>query len=150
MGYAEFDVKPTNPKALINYQQQETLNAGSISATATRQVFRAVKAGTLQSLYISTATGITANNTDYWTFEVKNKGSAGSGTTDMILTTAVNTTKATGGSGISAYIPRALTVHTTPANLSFVAGDLIAVTITKGASATTMDDFVLTFNFQDA
>jgi len=150
MGYAEFDAKPTNPKALLNYLQQVTSDAGSVSATATKQIFRAVKAGTLKSLYISTPTAITANDTDYWSFTVVNKGSAGSGTTDMILATDVNTTKATGGSGLSAYVPRSLTVHTTPANLNFVAGDLIVFTATKAASATTMADVIVNFNFQDA
>lgn len=143
------DLAPRVSK-LITYQQSKTTSAGAVSATTTKQMFRAVRSGTLKSVFVSTPTAITANDTDYWAFTVVNKGNAGSGTTDMILATDVNTTKATGGSGITASVPKSLTVHTTPANLNFSAGDLIVITMTKAASATTMADVIVDFNFQDS
>jgi hypothetical protein len=114
-------------------------NLGDLSATASFRVRLPSNVGTITKISFTPGTTVTANDTDYWTFGVINKGAAGSGTTVIVdATAAANSTKATGGSGTTANVKRDLTLTGTGADLIFAAGDVLLITITKAASATAM------------
>lgn len=70
---------------------------------------------------------LAANDTNYVTWSITNLGQAGSGTAAILAATDANTTKATGGSAISANTKRTLTLSSTLANLSVVQGDRIRI-----------------------
>lgn len=107
---------------------------GSISATASFNLQLPV-AGTITAVSFTTATAITANDTNYWTFGLVNKTQT---LTAIDNTANANSTKATGGTGITAYTARALTLSGTAANLAVVANDVYEFTVTKASAATTM------------
>lgn len=121
---------------------------GDISATANFSVLLPAVAGTITAIALATKTAVAADDTDYWTFAAVNKGAAGTGTTALLAATDANTTKSTGGSAMTAYVARALTLHGTGANLVTAASDVLEVTITKSASATTMQQCVLRVDVQ--
>jgi hypothetical protein len=92
-------------------------------------------AGSVSKISFVTKTAVSANDTDYWTFSVLNK----TRTKTMVDgTAAANSTKATGGSAMVAYTKRDLTLSGTADDLVVAAGDVLEITITKAASATTM------------
>jgi hypothetical protein len=114
------------------------LVVGTLSATGAVLLHAPSFAATLSKLAIAVNTTIAANDTNYWTVAATNKTSSGSGTTAMLAASDANTTKATGGSGITAYIQRALSLTGTSANLDTAAGDIIEVSFTKTASASNL------------
>lgn len=117
---------------------------GDISATTAFNVVLPNVAGVVARISFATKTAISTSDTDYWTFGVVNKGAAGSGTTAVVdNTAAANSTKVTGGTAITGYVKRNLTLSGTPANLVTAAEDVLEVTITKASSATTMAQCVL-------
>lgn len=120
---------------------------GTVSATGDFKIICPNHAATLVRLSIVVDTTITANDTNYWTFSAVNKGPSGSGTTALLASADSNTTKATGGTGITAYIARALTLNGTPANLVTAAGDVLVGTLTKTASASNLVNLVVLAEF---
>src|SRR3990167_2834202 len=66
-------------------------------------------AGTLESVDFSAVDALAANDTNYITWTITNLGQAGAGSTVMLAATDANTTKATGGSAISANTKKSLT-----------------------------------------
>lgn len=119
--------------------KEVALNLGSISATSTFRLRLPSNVGTISKISFVPGTSIAASDTDYWTFGVVNKGAAGSGTTVVVDgTAAANSTKVTGGSALTANVKRDLTLTGTGADLIFAAGDVIEITVTKAASATTI------------
>jgi hypothetical protein len=108
---------------------------GDISATSTFTVIVPDVAGSVAKIAFATKTAIATNDTNYWTFGVVNKGPSGSGTQTVAdAAAAANSTKTTGGSAITGYVKRNLTLD----SVSAAAGDVLEITITKAASATTM------------
>lgn len=104
--------------------------------------------GTLVSATIIGADALTAHDTNYLTFALVNKGT-GAGTTAMLAATDANTTKATGGTGLTAVSGRALTVNATAANLRVNRGDILLFTATVSgtlANAVTFPAVRLVFN----
>lgn len=87
----------------------------------------------LVSVSLLVSTTVAANDTNYWTFSAINKETGG-GSTALFASSDANTTKATGGSAVTAYTKRAMTLHGTAANLNLEGGDVIAFTATKTAS----------------
>lgn len=124
-----------------------TVQLGTISATTTILVSAPNVASVLAGLRIAVGTTVTTSDTDYWTIAAVNKGPAGSGTTDVLDTGAANTTKVTGGSAITANVARAATLHGTGANLVLAANDVIAITLTKSASAANLVNASLRLDF---
>jgi hypothetical protein len=117
---------------------------GDISATTSFSVVLPDVAATVSKITFATKTAISTSDTDYWTFGIVNKEAGGSGTTKIVdAAAAANSTKATGGSAITGYVKRNLTLSGTPANLVTAAEDVLEVTVTKAASATTMAQCVL-------
>jgi hypothetical protein len=105
-------------------------------------------AGVLTSALFSGVDALTANDTNYITFGITNLGQAGSGTAAMLAATDVNTTKATGGTGLAANTVRSLTLNGTAANLVVAAGDRIRIRATVSgtlANTVTFPVYRLTF-----
>lgn len=89
--------------------------------------FMVPEAGSLASSDFNGVDVLATSDSNYITFSIVNLGQAGAGTTDMLSTAAVNTTKTTGGTALAANTKRSLTVHGTAANLVVAQGDLIRV-----------------------
>lgn len=83
--------------------------------------------GTLSSINLVSRSALSASDTNYITFTVTNLGTNGAGSTVMLAATDVNTTKATGGSAISAGAPRSLTLTSTTANLAVTKGQVLRI-----------------------
>lgn len=108
-----------------------TADMGTVATTgATSQTIIVPKSGVLKGAYFSCVEALTADDTNYITFSALNKGQAGSGSTALLAATDPNTTKATGGTGLAAHTPRALTPHATAANVAVTEGDRIICTAT--------------------
>jgi hypothetical protein len=108
---------------------------GTINATKTFPVIAPNHAATLSAFSLALLTTVNADDANYWTVTLTNKGAAGAGNTAMLAASDANTTKATGGSAITANVTRAFTLHGTGANLIVAAHDLILVTFTKTGAA---------------
>lgn len=105
-------------------------------------------AGTLSAARFSGVDALTANDTNYITFSITNLGTAGSGSAAMLAATDANTTKATGGTGLSANTLRTLTLNGTAANLVVAAGDRLRIRATvSGTLANTVTFPVYSLNF---
>jgi hypothetical protein len=124
------------------------ISLGDVAATANFSLICPGLAATVAAVRFVTKTAVTADDTNYWTFKLLNKGAAGSATTKIVdETVAANSTKATGGSGQTAYVKRVLTLSTTPADLDVAAADVLEFTLSKAASATTMQQCTLQIDF---
>lgn len=105
--------------------------------------------GKITSADFTSLDALTADNTNYLTFSLTNLGQSGAGTTAMLAATDANTTKSTGGTGLTANARRTLTLHGTAGNLTVSKGDIIR--LRAAASGTlvntvTMPVFLLRFN----
>lgn len=117
---------------------------GALSATAAFNLF-APRTGNITGVIFASATTVAANDTNYWTFGLVNKTQT---LTPVDNTNNANSTKATGGSGVTAYTGRALTVAAA-GQLGVNANDILELTITKVSAATTMNEGVLQVTFSN-
>lgn len=119
------------------------------TAAGNNDVFVIVPAnGVLSSADFSGVDALTANNSNYITFSITNLGQAGAGSAAMLAATDANTTKATGGTGLSANSRRSLTLNGTAANLAVVAGDRLRLrAAVTGTLANTVTFPVYNLNF---
>jgi hypothetical protein len=85
------------------------------------------EAGTLASVDFSSLAALAAHDSNYITFSITNLGQAGAGTAVMLAATDANTTKATGGTALSANTKRSLTLTATGADLVVAAGDRLLI-----------------------
>lgn len=108
---------------------------GTISATTEILIPAPATAGRLVKAVLSVGTTVSTSDTNFWTFELQDRGAAGTGTTAMLLAGDTNTTKLTGGAGLTAYVARTLSLHGTAANLDTAADDVLRFVATKTASA---------------
>jgi hypothetical protein len=107
------------------------LTLGAISSTTSFVAFVAPCACVLNKCSIVTKDAISANDTDYWTIALTDKGSAGSDSNSI----ASKTTKVTGGTAFAAY--DAWDIGTLdPTHRVLASGDVVLLTFTKSASAT--------------
>ena len=83
--------------------------------------------GKLSQAIFSSTSALAANDTNYVTFSITNLGQAGSGSAAMLAATDPNTTKATGGAGLSANTRRNLTVSSVQADIKVAVGDRLRV-----------------------
>jgi hypothetical protein len=122
----------TKWQLLTNYAQFNSDSAPvTIATTSTSDMYlSAPVTGNLTGIDFSSLTGLTADDTNYITFTAINLGQSGGGSTAMLAVSDANTTKATGGSTITALARRTLTVHGTAGNLAVVKGDVIRVRAT--------------------
>lgn len=110
--------------------------------TATSDEMPCLVAGTnleILSAHVVDTTGITANDTDYWTIAMKNKGAAGSGT-DSICSVTTKTSGSGGTGNIAAFDAQSLGTIT---NGLMNKGDVASITCTKAAGASNTDNMLL-------
>src|SRR6266851_3663480 len=100
------------------------------AAGATEQLVCPGRGGTLTALELRFPVGLVASDTNYITVAITDKGTNGAGTTQFLATSpaGTNTTKATGGTAITAYVPYVLTLATGP--FTVAQRDVFDVTIT--------------------
>lgn len=132
------------PAGLTASQQGAT-----IATTGNSDVFViAPAAGTLTSAVFSGTDALATSDTNFITFSITNLGQAGAGTAAMLAATDANTTKATGGTALSANAARSLTLNGTAANLVVAAGDRIRIrAAATGTLANTVTFPVYRLNF---
>lgn len=98
----------------------------SIATTSTTDTYCQVfKSGRVVSIKFSSLAALTAHDSNYITWTVTNLGQAGAGTTVMLSTSDLNTTKLTGGLGITATANKELVLSSTATNLDVVEGDVL-------------------------
>lgn len=119
------------------------LPLGTLSATTAFTLIAPADAAKVASAVLAVKTTVAANDTNYWTVAIVNKGPAGSGTTAVLAASDANTTKATGGSGLTGYVGRSLSLNATEANRNTAANDVLEVTLTKTASAANLEQTTL-------
>jgi hypothetical protein len=107
----------------------------SIATTSTTDsYFQVPKAGRVAAIKFSSLAALAANDTNYITWSVTNLGQAGAGSTALLATNDLNTTKATGGAAIVASSSKSLVLHGTAANLDVVEGDVIRIRATASGT----------------
>lgn len=123
-----------------------TIDVGTIAATSTTEKYAIVpRSGTVQAVYFSSKDATATHASNHLSMTLVNLGQAGAGTTDIIAATAANSTNSTGGSAIAANTKRALTLHSTAANLSVTEGDRLKFLSTAaGTTANTNTHSVVT------
>lgn len=85
----------------------------------------------VESIYVENeSTSLTASDTEYLTFSIINKGTSGSGTTELL--TAVATTKTTGGhlGALTQWSSKTFTLNSTANALKITAGSTVSLLIT--------------------
>jgi len=97
------------------------------------------------SAHIVDTTGITANDTNYWTLAMKNKGAAGSGT-DSICSVTTKTSVSGGTGDIAAFDAQSLGAIT---NGLLSKGSVASITATKAASAPNTDNTLLVVRIRE-
>lgn len=118
-------------KSLDSTVLAERMGLATIATAAgvTESTLIAKYAGTLSAAVFTPGASLVASDTNWIQFAVKNKGTGGANV-DMLDTGAGNSTKVTGGTALTAYTKRPLTLNATPANLAVAAGDTISITAT--------------------
>lgn len=123
-----------------------TFELGTLSATSDEMpCFVAPFNCEILSAHIVDTTGVTAHDTNYWTFQVKNKGAAGSGT-DSICSATTKTTSGGGTGDIAAFDAQSLGTIT---NSLLAKGDVASITATKASSASNTDNTLLVVRFRE-
>jgi len=127
-----------------------SIGAGQVATTGTNTTFIVVpRAGVLSAAYLVGEDTLAANDTNYVTLSLTNRLASGSGSTAMLAATDANTSKATGGSAITAKAQRSLTVHGTAANLRVAEGDILEFNIAAtGTLANVVDDATLVLRIE--
>ena len=115
---------------------------GAVAATTSFCVFIAPCAGAISKCQLVTKDAIAANDTNYWTVTLYDKGSDGSASNKI----AEKTTKVTGGTGFAAYDAWDIgTLDTTHRVLA--AGDVVLLTLTKTLTATAFAEAMCMLEF---
>lgn len=121
-------------------EKEINFSIGTISASSDEMP--CLVAGTnleILSAHIVDTTGITANDTNYWTIAMKNKGSGGTGT-DSICSVTTKTSDSGGTGNIAAFDAQSLGAIT---NGLLNKGDVASITATKASSAPDTDNMLL-------
>lgn len=119
----------------------------TVSATAAFRIIAPSFATRLVKARLVVETTVAADNTNFWTFDLVNRGAAGVGTTPMLIASDANTTKTTGGSGITGDVARTLSLHGTVGNLDAAADNVLRFTATKAAAAANLVSAWLALDF---
>ncbi len=93
---------------LLGINIADNLTSATIATTGNTDAYYLANAnGQIGEIVFSSLAALTADNTNYITFSVTNLGQDGAGTTAILATDNLNTTKATGGTAIVANTLRA-------------------------------------------
>ena len=124
-----------------------TAAIGAVTTDAEKADFVAPTDGTITGVQLLNSTAITANSTNYWTFQIVNRGADGAGT-DVVA--AIDTNSGDGGDGksLAEFVATDLTVDTGEAD--FEAGDVLSVKAIKAASAEALADTVIVITYVPA
>lgn len=113
---------------IFGYTEPLNVQSATIATTGnTDTYFLAPRNMTLAFVYVSGTDTLATSDTNYITWSITNLGQAGAGTAAMLAASDANTTKATGGSALTANTKRQLTVTSTIGDLSVVQGDRIRI-----------------------
>lgn len=117
---------------LANYAQFAAPSGEiTIATTSTSDMYLSVQVtGTITGIDFSSLDALSASDTNFITFSAINLGQSGAGSTALLAATDANTTKATGGTALTALARRQLSLTGTSANLDVVKGDVIRVRAT--------------------
>ena len=121
-----------------------TAAIGAVTADAEKAVFVAPTDGTITGVQLLNSTAITADSTNYWTFQIVNKGAAGEGT-DVVATIDTNSGESGDGESLAEFVATDLTVVAGEAD--FEAGDVLSFKAIKAASATALADTVIVITY---
>jgi hypothetical protein len=111
--------------------KQTTAGTTSIATTSTTDEYViAAKTGKVTAIKLLSLSGLATNDSNYITPTVTNLGAAGSGTTALLAASDANTTKATGGSALTANVVRSWTLSSTAADLNVTEGDVLRIRAT--------------------
>jgi hypothetical protein len=111
--------------------KQCTAGTTSIATTSTTDEYIiAAKTGKVTAIKLNSLSGLAAHDSNYITPTVVNLGAAGSGTAALLAASDANTTKATGGSALTANVLRSWTLSSTVADLNVTEGDVIRLRAT--------------------
>jgi hypothetical protein len=106
----------------------QTAGVTQIATTGNTDEYLIVpKSGRVAAANFTSLAGLAAHDSNYVTFGIVNLGQAAGGSAAVLATTDANTTKATGGTALTANARRALTLSSTTANLDVVEGDVLRV-----------------------
>lgn len=111
--------------------KQTTAGTTSIATTSTTDEYViASKTGTVTAIKLLSLGGLAAHDSNYITPTVTNLGAAGAGTAALLAASNANTTKATGGSALTANVVRSWTLSSTAADLNVTEGDVLLIRAT--------------------
>jgi hypothetical protein len=122
--------------SVVAATREVTRSIAALSATASFLPIIAPVTGVVSAASLLPDTAVSASDTNYWTFTIVNLGQANAGTQAILAATAPNTTKATGGTAMAVNVPFPLALAGT--TLAVTKGDVLVITATKTASATTI------------
>jgi hypothetical protein len=106
----------------------QTPGTTSIATTGDTDEYLIVpKSGRVQAAIFSALAALAQHASNYVTFSITNLGQAGAGSTALLKTDDLNTTKTTTGAAIAANTKKSLVLHATTANLDVVEGDRLLV-----------------------
>lgn len=97
--------------------------------------------GALTAAYWTPRAAITADPTNYFTLSLINKGAAAGGSTSMA-------TRSYAATNSVAFVPEAMTLSATAANLNFAAGDVIVVDKAVAASGLAMPQGLIVIHYK--
>lgn len=116
---------------MSRYVKQYTAGTTSIATTSTTDEYViAAKTGKVTAVKLLSLSGLAAHDSNYITPTVTNLGAAGSGTAALLASSDANTTKATGGSALTANVVRSWTLSSTAADLNVTEGDVLRIRAT--------------------
>ncbi len=111
--------------------KQTTAGTTSIATTSTTDEYIiAAKTGKITAVKLLSLSGLAAHDSNYMTPTVTNLGAAAAGTAAILAASDANTTKATGGSALTANVVRSWTLSSTAADLNVTEGDVIRIRAT--------------------
>lgn len=117
-------------RRLKDYGVHVPVGASIATTSTTDAYFQVPKGGRLLAIKFSSLAALAANDTNYITWTATNLGQAGAGSTALLKTDDLNTTKATGGVAITATANKSLVLHGTTSNLNLAEGDVIRIRAT--------------------
>lgn len=139
----EFEKSIGNIKGVEEFEKSL---APVIAATTVFDVFEAPEACKITSFEIAVTASITANDTNYWSLSLINEGAAGGGSTELLTIAGdVNSTKATGGTGLTADVLQSFGLNAS--NTTLAALDVLKLTLTKAASGADLTGIMIKIKY---
>lgn len=146
-----FQSDGTKWQLIPNYRTHVLQSTEKTIATTSTTTFNFIApfTGIITAVDFSGKDALTAHDSNYITFTGVNKALTGSGTAAVLLVGDANTTKATGGTGITALARRVLSLTATAADLVVAQGDRIQIVATvTGTLANTVTESLCEIRFQ--